>query len=314
MLFRSMIAYRLTQALEIDQAAFEEALASKLARKCESQELATYGFISPYATKEVVRSDGSPALSTWSESSKAVLIACRHEQKIIPGAVIREEVDQRVKAQEAEQQRKIYKKERDSIKDQVTLEFLPRAFTRSSVTMAYIDLDQQLVIVDSASHKKAEDMLSTLREVLGSLPLRPLTVKISPSATLTDWVRTSTTPPGFFTLDTCTLTDVSDDGGSVICKTQDLTTDEVKALIDTGKVVTKIDLAFEDKMSFSIAENLTISKVRFEDLLVDNVSNDAGDDRNAQLEASLILMVETNRLMLSKLIDALGGEDVPQGI
>lgn len=314
MLFRNMIAYRITQPLALEQSALEEALATKLARKCESQELSTFGFVSPYATKELVRNEQSPALSMWSDSSKAVLIACRHEEKNIPGSVIREEVGDRVKAIETEQQRKVYKKERDSIKDQVTLEFLPRAFSRSSITMAYIDLDQQLIVVDASSHKKAENLLSTLREVLGTLPVRPLSVKIAPTTTLTDWVKTSEIPAGIFMLDTCTLTDIGDDGGSVICKTQDLTTDEVKALISTGKIVTKMAIAFEDKMNFVIDDKLAISKVRFEDLLVDNSSKEAGDDMNAQLEASFILMVETNRLMLATLIEALGGEELPQAL
>lgn len=52
----------------------------------------------------------------------------------------------------------------------------------------------------------------------------------------------------------------------------------------------------------------------FEDLLVDNSNKEAGDDMNAQVEASFILMVETNRLMLATLIEALGGEELPQAL
>ncbi|HHE1113364.1 TPA: recombination-associated protein RdgC, partial [Pseudomonas aeruginosa] len=48
MWFRNLQIYRLTQDLQIDAAALEQALASKPARPCESQELTTYGFAAPF--------------------------------------------------------------------------------------------------------------------------------------------------------------------------------------------------------------------------------------------------------------------------
>src|SRR3546814_2641885 len=61
------------------------------------------------------------------------------------------------------------------IKDEIIQAFLPRAFIRKSGTFAAIDAERGLILVNSASPKKAEDLLSTLREAIGSLPVRPLT-------------------------------------------------------------------------------------------------------------------------------------------
>jgi recombination associated protein RdgC len=91
--------------------------------------------------------------------------------------------------------RKVYKKERDQIKDEIIQAFLPRAFIRRSSTFAAIAPKQGLILVNSASPKRAEDLLSTLREVIGTLPVRPLTVKMSPTATMTEWVTTARKPP-----------------------------------------------------------------------------------------------------------------------
>lgn len=132
MLLNNYLLYRLTAPLELTQEALETALATKLARPCGSQDLSTYGFVSPYEMKESERKETSPALSMWGQN--CVMIAARHEEKKLSGTVVRDEVDTRVKAIEDAELRKVYKKERDTIKDQVVLEFLPRAFIGRSFT------------------------------------------------------------------------------------------------------------------------------------------------------------------------------------
>jgi recombination associated protein RdgC len=191
---------------------------------------------------------------------------------------------------------------------------LPRAFIRNSSTFAAIDLKRGLILVNSASPKKAEDLLSTIREVIGSLPVRPLTVKIAPSATMTEWVTTQKAAEDFFVLDNCELRDTHEDGGIVRCKRQDLTTDEVMNHLATGKVVTQLSLAWTDKLSFNLDDRMNIKAIKFEDLLQDQAEQDGGDDALGQLDASFTLMMLTFRNFLPALIEALGGEEAPQGI
>ncbi|WP_185076760.1 recombination-associated protein RdgC, partial [Pseudomonas frederiksbergensis] len=93
--------------------------------------------------------------------------------------------------------------------------FLPRAFIRRSSTFADIAPKQGLILVNSASPKRAEDLLSTLREVIGSLPVRPLTEKMAPTATMTAWVKTQKAADDFFVLDECELRETHEDGGLV---------------------------------------------------------------------------------------------------
>src|SRR3546814_16706365 len=102
---------------------------------------------------------------------------------MLPGSVGKDGLKEKGDEIEAEQMRKVYKKERDQIKDEIIQAFLPRAFIRKSGTFAAIDAERGLILVNSASPKKAEHLLSTLREANGSLPVRPLTVKIASSVT-----------------------------------------------------------------------------------------------------------------------------------
>lgn len=226
----------------------------------------------------------------------------------------RDALQEKVEEIETEQMRKVYKKERDRLKEEIVQTFLPRAFIRRAITFAAIMPKQGLILVDTASAKKAEDLLSTLREAIGSLPVRPLGVKIAPSATLTGWLKAQQAAADFHLLDECELRDTHEDGGVVRCKRQDLTGEEIQLHLSTGKQVTQLALAWQDKLSFLLDDKLTIKRLRFEELLQEQAAQDGGDDTLAQLDATFILMMMTFADYLPALLEALGGEETPQGL
>lgn len=307
MFFKNLLVYRLTQSLAFDTVeALQTALATKPAREPASQELATYGFIAPYG-----KGEEAPLVY---ERNGYLLIATRKATRQLPGSVIREAVAKKVEEIEAEQVRKVYKKERDQIKDEIIQALMPHAFVRNSRTLAAIDIKAGLILVNTSSANSAEDLLSTLREVLGTLPVRPLTVKIAPSASMTEWVKTTKAPDDFFVLDSALLRDTHEDGGTITARGQDLTSDEIKLHLSTGKVVTQLALAYQDKLSFVLNDKLTVSRVRFENILKDQADADGGDDADGQFAASFVLMMLTLNLLFTRLVEALGGEEMPQGI
>ncbi|GLX13074.1 recombination-associated protein RdgC [Pseudomonas straminea] len=306
MWFRNLLVYRLTQDVDFDTEKLEAALAAKPARPCASQELATYGFVAPFG-----KGEDAPLVH---ESQGFLLISARKEERILPGSVVKDAVKEKVDEIESEQMRKVYKKEREQIKDEIVQAFLPRAFIRKSATFAAIAPAQGLIIVNASSPKRAEDLLSTLREAIGSLPVRPLTVKIAPSATMTDWVKAQQAAADFHVLDECELRDTHEDGGIVRCKRQDLTGEEVQLHMSSGKQVTQLSLAWQDKLSFVLDDKLVAKRLKFEDLLQEQAEQDGGDDDLSQQDASFTLMMLTLIEFLPALFEALGGEDTPQGI
>ena len=98
------------------------------------------------------------------------------------------------------------------------------------------------------------------------------------------------------------------------CKRQDLTTEEIQLHLSADKLVTQLALAWQDKLSFVLDDKLVIKRLRFEDLLQDQAAQDGGDDALGQLDASFTLMMLTLSDFLPALFNALGGEEVPQGI
>ncbi|MDF0729954.1 recombination-associated protein RdgC [Pseudomonas entomophila] len=306
MWFKNLLTYRLTQDVPFEPEALEAALASKPARPCASQELTTYGFIAPFG-----KGEDAPLVHV---SGEFLLIAARKEERILPSSVVNDAVKEKVEEIETEQMRKVYKKERDQIKDDIIQTFLPRAFIRRSMIFAAIAPRLGLILVNSASAKRAEDLLSTLREVMGSLPVRPATVKIAPSATMTDWVKSQQAAEGFYVLDECELRDTAEDGGIVRCKRQDLTGEEIQLHLSTGKLVTQLALAWQDKLSFVLDDKTVIKRLKFEELLQEQAEQDGGDEAQQQFDASFTLMMMTFSEFLPALFEALGGEEIPQGV
>lgn len=101
------------------------------------------------------------------------MLCAKREEKILPPAVINELLAERVAEIEESQMRKIRRKEKDEMRDNLIAELLPRAFSRSARTYAYIDAKEGWLIVDSASRKRAEELVELLRKTIGTLPVVP---------------------------------------------------------------------------------------------------------------------------------------------
>lgn len=305
MWFRNALVYRFSQDFELLPEDLAGYLKERPARPCANQETHTLGF--------------QPPLGRFSEnlvhvSGDAMLVALRKEEKILPSSVIKDALDEKIEAIESRDGRKVYKKERDTLKDEIVINLLPRAFVRNSVTMAVIDTKAGLVYVDTSSTKRAEDMLSMLREVIGTLPVRPVSVKISPANTMTEWVKEGAAPEGFMVADNAVLSDTSEDGGKIAATRQDLASDEIQNHLQSGKLVTQLVLGWQEKLSFTLDSSLAIKKIKFEDLLQDEAADQGAEDMLAQLDAVLTIMTGTFREFFPSLFEALGGEEIPQGI
>ncbi|STN26267.1 exonuclease RdgC [Escherichia coli] len=134
-----------------------------------------------------------------------LLSARAKKKKSSPSPVIKQALEAKIAKLEAEQARKLKKTEKDSLKDEVLHSLLPRAFSRFSQTMMWIDTVNGLIMVDCASAKKAEDTLALLRKSLGSLPVVPLSMENPIELTLTEWVRSGSAAQGFQLLDEAEL-------------------------------------------------------------------------------------------------------------
>src|SRR5690606_32859685 len=145
--------------------------------------------------------------------------------------------------------------------DEIVMQLLPRAFTRTNVTDAIICPRDGWVVVDASSARRAEDLLSLLREGTSSLPVRPMNVKIAPAACMTDWVKTGQAPEGLIISDECVLLDTGEASAYVRCKRQDLGSDEIQQHLAVGKQVSQLALHWHDKLSFTLDDKLAVKRL-----------------------------------------------------
>jgi len=238
-----------------------------------------------------------------------ILVATKKEERILPASVIKKELDSKIGLIEQRDARKVFKKEKDQLKDEVIASLLPRAFIKEQYTHAIINPMEGLIIVDASSSSKAEALLSLLREVLETLPIKPIAVKNPPALTLTDWVREQSAARNFFLREECVLKDCHEQGGFISCKKQDLTTEEVRSHIYSGMQVTKLALDWLDKVLFVLDEKLALRNIKFTDMLLEQADKDGGEDVFSQFDASFLIMASELSNLIQDIAYQLGGEE-----
>ena len=215
--------------------------------------------------------------------------------------VVNRELNKRITALEEKEQRKLKKAERLSLKDDVIATLLPQAFSRIKTTALYIDTLKQLIFVDAALSKTAEDALALLRKSLGSLPVVPLAFNRAPFEVMTKWV-TDTAPDWLILREEVEIRE-KEDLGVIHCKQKDIEDEEIIELAKNGSV-SKLALEWEDNLKFVLVENGTLKRLKFDDNITEKNDDIPKDEIGKRFYADFILMAN----VLSGLLDELSVE------
>lgn len=254
----------------------------------------------------------------------AVALAVLSYERLIPGKVVRAEVDARARKISEAEGRKVYAREKQRIKDEVITSFLPRAFIDTRLTYVMIKGDH--IYVDTSSAKRSEDILCLLRETLGSLPARPVGVKETPIVNFTHWL---TYPDGtdlgdFWLTGDFKAGSGTDESDLLTGKGVSLTDGIVsEALIEHGRRATQVGMGWEapegHHVKFTINEMLGMKGIKWDQSMADAVREDVGEDhederaqRVVEARATLLLLSDTIGKLWEGLLNVLGGEEIPK--
>lgn len=297
--FKNLMVYRLSREVSLSADEMEKQLSAFSFTPCGSQDMAKTGWVSPM---------GSHSDALTHTVNGQIVICARKEEKILPSPVIKQELQAKIERLEGEQHRKLKKTEKDSLKDEVLHSLLPRAFSRFNQTFLWIDTVNDLIMVDAASAKRAEDTLALLRKSLGSLPVVPLTLENPIELTLTEWVRSKELPAGFVLMDEAELKAILEDGGVIRCKKQDLFSDEIAVHIEAGKLVTKLALDWQERVQLVLSDDGSLKRLKFSDVLREQNEDIDREDFAQRFDADFMLMTSELAALIKNLIEALGGE------
>ncbi len=300
MWFKNLSIFRLTEEFTLTPVELEEKLSQIAFRPCGQHEEATFGWTSPL---------GKSGQQLVHAANGFMMICVKKEEKVLPAAVVNEMLQEKILEAEDQQGRKLAKKERAAVKDELIFELLPRAFTFSNKTYAYIDPNGGWIVVDAASAKKAEDLLSLLRKCLGSLPAIPLNTVDKPVAVMTDWLINNQPPVDITIEDECELRAPEEEGGIIRCKRHDLSLPEIKNHLDTGKEVIKLAVSWADRLAFIIDENLAVKRLKFLDLIQDQVTDTETSSEAEQFDVDFSIMSLELANFLPRLVELFGGEN-----
>lgn len=307
MLFKNAVIYSFTTEFSIDTEKLVELMLENEFQPVGSQERSRTGWVSSLP--------GTPSDGVF-ETNNCIFLRLRKDEKILKSSAINREVEELAAAIEREQGRKVRKKEKDELRDQVMLKHLPHALVDSTYTVGYIDLQKQWLIVEVGSFKAAEDFTSFLRKTLGSLPVRPPTLELNPGLVLTNtlhpdfWTGVKITE--HFTLgEECTMVGV--DGEKASFKDMDLTMEEVTDHItESGMMVKSLRLSREDQLAFTLTDDFRVKKIKFLDTFQEDVLNYEPEDEDidaglSYAQATLFLMTGQFRTLFEALIESMGG-------
>ncbi|MFU0758991.1 recombination-associated protein RdgC [Serratia marcescens] len=297
--FKNLMVYRLSREVALNADEMEKQLSAFAFTPCGSQDMAKTGWVSPM---------GSHSDALTHAVNGQIVICARKEEKILPSPVIKQELQAKIERLEAEQHRKLKKTEKDALKDEVLHSLLPRAFSRFNQTFMWIDTVNDLIMVDAASAKRAEDTLALLRKSLGSLPVVPLTMESPIELTLTEWVRSGEMPTGFAIQDEAELKAILEEGGVIRCKKQNLISDEIAVHIEAGKLVTKLAVDWQERIQLMLSDDGSLKRLKFADTLREQNDDIDRDDFAQRFDADFILMTSELAALIKNTIEALGGE------
>ena len=96
-------------------------------------------------------------------------------------------------------------------------------------------------------------------------------------------------PEGFELLDEAEFQSSADDGGIIRCKKQNLDAEEVLGHVQAGKLVHKLAVSFQEKLTCIIAEDLSIKRLKFTDIVLEQNQDIEKDNLAAKIDADFVL-------------------------
>lgn len=296
MWFKNLQLHRLPAPWTVAPDQLEQWLAPHAFQPGNSVEKQTFGWASP-------RDDGALVYA----ANRQMLLVFRAEKKLLPASVINQVTKERALEIEEQQGYKPGRKQLRELKEQVTDELLPRAFSIRRDTRVWIDTANGWLVIDAAAQAVADDVRSLLVKSIDPLPLTTVQVARSPVAAMTDWLLSGEGPGGFTVDLDAELRSTGEGGATVRYVGHALEADDMRRHIEAGKQCTRLGMTWDNKISFVLTPSLTIKRVTPLDVIKEAADPTAQND-DERFASDFALMTGELARMLADVVDSLGGD------
>lgn len=253
MWFKNLRVYRFINKVTYSPEQLNQALADFEFTPCGNLEPVKYGWTQPLGR------DGQEFVHA---ANGFIMMCAKRQEKVLPAAIIKEQLDEKIAEISANETRFVGRAEKQNLKEEITFSLMPRALLKSSYDFAYIDSKQQLIVINSSSANRAEELLSSLREALGTLKVIPLTPLKTPREVLTGWLKGGDIPDDIEIGEECELNSINE-SRSVKFKHQDLWVDEVSKHIDSGLQVSKLAVIWNESIECIIDDQFSFKRIKY---------------------------------------------------
>jgi recombination associated protein RdgC len=297
-MFRNLRLYRIQGDWPTTEEALSERLDEAAFKPCGSFNEHSFGFEAP-----IDNAGGSLCRRV----GKADLLQLRLQSRVLPPAVIREALAERIETFRQRAQRDPTRTEKREFKEEVYSDLLPRALLKSDRIQGFYLPAESILGVGTTSASNAERFLDTLRAAFGSLQATPLAFK-QPMATLMKRVFLGDGPPEFVLGRECRMRDPSDAAASVNWLDMELADRSVRDHVRGGLQIDRLGVQFDARLSCVIDEDAILRKVRVLGLEASDDASDLDDeDPIARLDAEFVVTVGSIAQLLLALKKRLGG-------
>lgn len=296
MWFKNLQLHRLPAPWDVDVEQLQASLAAQAFQPGNDVQVQSQGWVPPRGDDRFVY-----------PVQRQLILTYRAEKKLLPASVVNQVT--RARAQEIEEQQgfKPGRKQMKELREQVTDELLPRAFSLHRDTRVWIDAERGWLVIDTSSQSLADDVRTLLLKSIDRLPLGVLRLAKSPVAAMTGWLLTGEAPQGFTVDQDTELRANGSSNAKVRYVGHTLENDDVREHIKGGKQCTRLAMTWNDRVSFVLTPSMVIKQVTPLDVLKES-ADPGSQDAEERFESDVMLMTAELSRMLADLTDALGGE------
>lgn len=301
MLFKNLVFHRLPAKWDHSAADLEGLLSGRTLQPCGPFDMSSKGWVPV--------TQGGRLLHAVNQQ---YMLALGTDDKLLPGSIIKQVAQERAVIEAQEQGFPVGRKQMSDLRARVRDELRARALTRRRVTQAWIDPLAGWFAVNASSVPRAEMVVETLSDTLGSFAPVGIETSRSPQAAMASWLLRGAAPGRFSIDDDLELQSADKTKAMVKYTRHPLDGKEVRAHLAAGKFPTRLGLTWNDRVSFVLTDKLLIKRLEFLEMSKDDTAGDDVDPAE-QFDIDFAVMAGELAALLKDLSAVLGEESVETG-